>query len=1073
MNEILKKKLADFFEQDYQGPNAFVENVILNIFSGEDTFESKSEDYIDENDRESASNAGIISIVKIGDIDTDEGIEVFDITLKDNKQMQYNRVGIQDYIRRNLFGSSAFMIFHNEHPEGKEWRFSFFNRQGETSAKRYTYLFSRYHRARTASERFANLADIEKTNKALTDAFSVKDLSDEFFDEYREQYGYFCDFLFEHRNDPAYFGPEFATWEDKYLRDYVKKMLGRITFIYFLQRKGWMNGDMNYMRNAFMRSNKKNDYLDAFLEPLFFGVLNTKPEHREKLFKTEGWDLALLQEWANVPYLNGGLFERDKQDEPKSRFTIELFEGLFNFYARYNFTIDENDPDDAEVGVDPEMLGKIFESLLEDNRENGVFYTPKEIVDYMCQESLIAYLQTNVTDKSEFDALRSFVQTHDAEYVNGKGSTLAKQIDNKLKQVKICDPAIGSGAFPVGLLNLLVKCREAIGFCTNRVELKREIIQNNIYGVDIERGAVDIARLRFWLSLVVDEDRPQALPNLDYKIICGNSLLHQYELGAPFSHVLRDYNQRNRTDYNLNDYKGWVYEYTDISDHSQKTEFRQKIEDIKHAFKSELSEKEKGKISKVRGAIANLQMGDVFGGVTKEQEKQIKKLQKELQELEKKRDEILSNKLYENAFEWRFEFPALLNEEGDFEGFDLIIGNPPYGVSIKDQYRKAVVKLWGNVPDFEIYYYFIQLAEVLLKQNGVLSYIVPNTYLFNNFAKNYRIGILERWNIIEILDCTKFKIFESATVYNTINTWRKSMTKAVSLGYRKTADIYSFVDLISTPRLSMKTDDLLKMNQNWGLAFFLSSQVVSLVNKICFQPHKISDFYNCSQGYIPYRLSDLVITYGEDEGNRIKNQRLWHSPTKSSDYYIREIYGRDITKYNYSATGEYVKYGKHVACYVDPVFFSSPRLLVREITNPTIIASYIEETYINDPQLIPIISKEGKKEDLYYLWGILNSKIATFYHFNHSPKATKGAFPKILVTDIKDFPLPIVTDNIRDEIVTNVTKAKQFYTEGKDTEEIEKNIDILVYHLYNLAFNEVQIVDPETTITRDEYESKR
>ena len=168
MNEILKKKLAEFFEQDYPGPNAFVENVILNIFTGDDAFEFKSENYIAEEDKDSAANAGILSIVKIGEIDTYEGIEVFDITLKDCKQMQYNRVGIQDYIRKNLFGSSAFMIFHNEHPEGKEWRFSFFNKLSKTSGKRYTYLFSQYHRARTASERFAILADKEKTNKALT-----------------------------------------------------------------------------------------------------------------------------------------------------------------------------------------------------------------------------------------------------------------------------------------------------------------------------------------------------------------------------------------------------------------------------------------------------------------------------------------------------------------------------------------------------------------------------------------------------------------------------------------------------------------------------------------------------------------------------------------------------------------------------------------------------------------------------------------------------------------------------------------------------------------------------------------
>ena len=629
----------------------------------------------------------------------------------------------------------------------------------------------------------------------------------------------------------------------------------------------------------------------------------------------------------------------------------------------------------------------------------------------------------------------------------------------------------------MGVLNVLFDCRHLLyGFIgVNEVfsyaKVKRDIIQNNIYGVDIEKGAVDIARLRFWLALVVDENEPLPLPNLDYKIMCGDSLLHRFALDAPFKNVLRDYNQKNGTQYTLNDYRQWVYDYTDISDHTQKDTFRQKIEDIKRAVKTELSDKEKGKIAKVRGTIANLQMEDMFGGKKKENEKKIKALQKELKALEQQREEIESNKIYEQAFEWRFEFPALLDDDGNFTGFNIIIGNPPYGVSIKDQYRKAVVGLWGNVPDYEIYYYFIQIAESLLLENGILSYIIPNTYLFNNFARNYRMSILERWNVIEILDCTKFKIFESATVFNTINTWQKTINGTLdSVGYRKTAGIDSFQSLLDNPQLKIKKEDLLKMNQNWGLAFFLSNEVVSIVNRISGQQYKIDDFYNCSQGYIPYRLSDLVNTYGKKEGTRIKEERLWHSCVKSQEYYIQEIFGRDITKYDYKATGEYIKYGKHVACYVDPVYFTSSRLLVREITNPTIIACFISESFINDPQLLPIISRNGKVEDLLFLWGLLNSKLATFYHFNHSPKATKGAFPKILVQDIKDFPLPVVSEDKKEMLVSLVNKIMDNYRKGDDTINLEKQIDILVYHLYGLTYDEVLIVDPETPITREEYE---
>lgn len=153
-------------------------------------------------------------------------------------------------------------------------------------------------------------------------------------------------------------------------------------------------------------------------------------------------------------------------------------------------------------------------------------------------------------------------------------------------------------------------------------------------------------------------------------------------------------------------------------------------------------------------------------------------------------------------------------------GFDIVIGNPPYGVSIKDQYRKAVVGILGNVPDYEIYYYFIQIAEMLLVEKGIMSYIIPNTYLFNNFAKNYRLSILDRWNVLEILDCTKFKIFESATVFNTINTWQKNTFGSPEfIGYRRTSNITSFAELLDNPRTFLRKEDI-ENESKLGLGFF-------------------------------------------------------------------------------------------------------------------------------------------------------------------------------------------------------------------------------------------------------------
>ena len=331
------------------------------------------------------------------------------------------RVGLRNLVKPFLRYEfdAALVVFDS----GDHWRLSFISDiKGEaTSPKRYTYVFGSDDLLyKTPIERFNYLQKKGVSFENLKAAFSVEALSDEFFNKYREHYADFIQYVTGKR-----FVKVGSKWEEKQLsspnpqlleafghdekkiRDYIKKMMGRITFLHFLQRKGWMNGDLNYMQNMFERSWYKDNYLDAVLEPLFFGILNTKPSEREALFANYGWDKDLLEEWKDIPYLNGGLFERDEEDEPESVFPAEYFQRLFQFFSEYNFTIDENDPNDAEVGVDPEMLGKIFENLLEDNKDKGAFYTPKEIVRYMCQESLIAYLDTNTSIASE--KIRKFV----------------------------------------------------------------------------------------------------------------------------------------------------------------------------------------------------------------------------------------------------------------------------------------------------------------------------------------------------------------------------------------------------------------------------------------------------------------------------------------------------------------------------------------------------------------------------------------------------------------------------------------------------------------------------------------
>lgn len=995
----------------------------------------------------------------LGSMTTQDNYELgfFYYEMEDGSVLR-RKVGLRNLIRPYLgYGFDAALAVFND---GTNWRLSLICdlKEDATSTKRFTYVFGDEKAFyKTPILRFESLRTKANEFLEIKKAFSVEALSDDFFDEYRKQYAEFVKFLTgkeyvkkgnkwveQETGEPdvQYF-TSFKE-DDKLVRDYIKKMMGRIVFLYFLQSKGWLADNLHYMHDLFYDASDevKGNFLDKVLEPMFFGLLNTKLEDRSSAPLVNGVGVKYIPNADKIPYLNGGLFQQEKIDEVDSCFPAGMFQSLFDFFDSYNFTIDENDPNDAEVGVDPEMLGKIFENLLEDNKDKGAFYTPKEIVRYMCQESLTAYLQTGIEDVEVKEHIANFVKTNDVEELGGASSELAMSIDRKLIDVKICDPAIGSGAFPMGLLRELYACRKSIEIFEedNAADIKRHIIQNNIYGVDIEKGAVDIARLRFWLALIIDEKEPMPLPNLDFKIMQGNSLLESYK-GVDLdvtSKKLKTGKDTKKTRGVLSlgfeetdvqkTIQDLVKSYFSITDHTLRAQRRQQIDKY------------------VKDYIKICAEGN-------------HEVQDAVDELEIPNDQF---------FLWHTYFADVF-EKG---GFDIVIGNPPYGVSIKDDYRKAVVASWGNVPDYEIYYYFIVLAAPLLKEKGIMSYIIPNTFLFNTFAKHFREMLVEKWNVLEILDCTKFPIFESAVVRNAINLFQKDSEGSKQVGYRNTANVTSFSDLLEREREFMTVESLLAMNQNWGLAFYLGANDIKVINQISSSIDSICNHYDVSQGYIPYRKSDLIKIYGKEEGERIVKERLWHSLQPLDNTYIQEIYGRDITKYSYHSTGEYVKYGKHLACYVDLKFFNSSRLLVREITNPQIVACLLDELFVNDPQLISVIVRD-ERYSLEFLWGILNSKLATYYHFHHSPKATKGAFPKILVQDIKGFPLPIASN----EQISSLGKvSKKVLTKKKsnlstDTSALENQIDFLVYHLYGLTYDEVLIVDPDTPISREEYEA--
>lgn len=1071
----------------------------------------------------------------VGNIRLDDGrsLAIFRFEVSDNVQISRNRKSLRDiaakYVDQGLI-HGALVFYYSQNQDDYRLTFiakqTYFNESGElvkkeTAPKRYTFLLGKNEPCTTAASRLKELAD-KRTYGSIyltdvTDAFSVERLNKEFFNGYKAQYKKFIDTLSD----------------TKPHRDYVKKLLGRLVFLQFLQKKGWMGvpasnvkwegGDKNYLSKLVDNYANNNRLLSDVLEPLFFKTLNEK----------RNGDIAdgKLGENIKIPYLNGGLFDKDRIDELDIDFPYSYFKDLMDFFSQYNFTIDENDPDDSEVGIDPEMLGHIFENLLEDNKDKGAFYTPKEIVQYMCRQSVIQYLKTHEPSEQYAEAIEQLINDGVVSPIlQNKNSAI--RFTQLLKEVKVCDPAIGSGAFPMGILYVLY---HAIHHLHSHAEphgnfdstqTKRDIIQNNIFGVDIEQGAVDIARLRFWLALVVDADKPQPLPNLDYKITCGNSQIYRYALDMPIADVFEEYNRVGKENarkeksiwnkFTLEDYKRLVVGYTE--EHTDKVGLKAKINDIKNCFKTTLAQGDIRQRQLAEQRVYEYEAIPLFGKRKAEEDPIGYAVAKsKLNKLIEKEHEILNNKKYEKSFEWRFEYPQLLDDKGTFIGFDIIIANPPY---IKEgRMSKTFFEPYKDSPYYkgkmDIWYLFACNGLDLLNSNGILCFIATNNWTTSFGASKLRDKVIKETRICNIVDFGAVMMFESASIQTMIMMFQKDrISDDYSFDYRKLTaykatekeaigilskvsnngecyrPIIRRVNFYGKNITFSKSDEILDKICSVKDGIFLSEN--ELTNGI--HPHfdfvnkKLSEKYGfpIGKGIFGLSMSEInALQLTESELKLIKP--YYNSSDNVSRYIVRTtdlsiIYTTSAFKNPHSMdsyphlkahldqfkdviTSDNKPYGLHRA-RVESFFVGEKIVALRKCAGKPIFAYANGENYMSATFYIIKTNRVNMK----YLTGLLNSKLIEFWLKNRGKM--QGANYQLDKEPLQQIPIAEPAVNIQKLIATLVDyiilicSTKDSLSELVSNETIasffEKIIDGCVYELYfeeHMKEQEINIID--------------
>jgi len=898
---------------------------------------------------------------------------------------------------------------------------------------------------------------------------------------------------------------------------------------------GWDSGDPHFLKHSFQNYVIKDLFHSHFLEPLFYEALNLDGRPNQ-VFAPTG---------TKVPYLNGGLFEKGKENTHLINFPPVLFEELFAFFDRYNFTIDESDPKEQEVGIDPEMLGHIFENLLEDNKDKGAFYTPKEIVHYMCQESLLEYLKTFLKGAGKWptseteqlqleEGLSNFIKKKEGDSI----VDYSRELAIALRDVKICDPAIGSGAFPMGLLTeifhavyLLFQASPAVvgkGWGMDEWKpnlVKKNIIQNSIYGVDIEKGAVDIARLRFWLSLIVDEPEPEALPNLDYKIVIGNSLVPK--LGDEVIHIEwnLDYGKQKQQGLSIEDIQ-FLKSHFDNLTSSQKKFFNErgeKKEDLK--FEINRSKNElivfhlQLQLKRLENKAENLSLFSLSEKAAREQAENALRIKSLKNSIFNLNNQKANSNIEIDFFDWKLNFPEIFNEHVNTKpGFDIVIANPPY---IKEYTNRNAFDGFRNSPYYkgkmDIWYGFACIMLDLLKSNGVQCFIAQNNWITSAGASVFRDKVLSESEIKLFTDFGNYKVFETAGIQTMIYLLKKKHPKSeYFIGYSvlqndqiSKMEIINFLDfnlknsyaekfLFNLNSESSKgkpftfnnknAEEVLKKIRKSGEFFLTEKEVANGIHPhYDFVSKKIADNSNGqfqkNEGIFgldnneknnlnlskeelslirPYYTTEELGRYFADSQNKIWIIYTGSEFKNPNSMLPYPNLKRHLDRFRDVITSDNKPYGLHRAR--EERFFRGESIIAqRKCVNRPSFTYTDFDCYVSATFYII----QTDRIDMKYLTGLLNSKVIEYWLRNKGKM--QGHNFQIDKEPLLAIPIIKPLEKSIKKISNIVSQIIDYKLIGKETGPLENQIDFLIYRFYNLDFSDVKIIDPEFPISEKEY----